>query len=90
MGKSPVTNNDTENSTMYLEYPPTKPFINDDYERPPYKPVNSYPEGNRKSKISTILVWKSSSKYMALLNINLSKYGSIYSIIHEKGTERYL
>ncbi|XP_052811392.1 centrosomal protein of 57 kDa-like isoform X3 [Mya arenaria] len=55
MGKSPRRNhNDTEESTMYLDYPPTKPFINDDYERPPYKPVSSYPEGNRKAVISAL------------------------------------
>lgn len=39
---------------MYIDYPPTKPFINDDYERPPYKPVSSYPEGNRKAVINAL------------------------------------
>ncbi|XP_045196505.2 centrosomal protein of 57 kDa-like isoform X2 [Mercenaria mercenaria] len=60
MRKSPTNtrsyrnHTDEEDSTMYLDYPPTKPFINDDYERPPYKPVSSYPEGNRKAVISAL------------------------------------
>lgn len=59
MRKSPTDgksyrNYDTEDSTMYLDYPPNKPFINDDYERSPYKPVSSYPEGNRKAVISAL------------------------------------
>lgn len=62
MRKSPTesrsyrSHNDIEESTMYLDYPPTKPFINDEYERPPYKPVSSYPEGNRKGMISQDIV----------------------------------
>ena len=48
MGKKPTRETIETESTMYLDYPPTKPFINDDYERPPYKPVSPYPEGNRK------------------------------------------
>ncbi|XP_060555423.1 centrosomal protein of 57 kDa-like isoform X2 [Ruditapes philippinarum] len=60
MRKSPTSftsyryHTDEEDSTMHLDYPPTKPFINDDYERPPYKPVSSYPEGNRKAVISAL------------------------------------
>lgn len=53
-GRSYHNHTDTEESTMYLDYPPTKPFINDEYERPPYKPVSSYPEGNRKAVISAL------------------------------------
>ncbi|KAL4233779.1 Centrosomal protein cep57L1 [Mactra antiquata] len=60
MGKSPLTpgsyrnHMDTEDSTMYLDYPANKPFINDEYERPPYKPVSTYPQGNRKAVISAL------------------------------------
>jgi len=59
MGKSPRVSraNETEDSTMYLDYPPTKPFINDEYERPPYKPVSSYPEGNRKGRSRNMLLY---------------------------------
>lgn len=58
MGKArnkayPLTDSTAE-STMYVDYPASKPFINDDYERPPYKSVSAYPEGNRKAVISAL------------------------------------
>ena len=56
MGKKPTRETlgsgidaETE-STMYIDYPPTKPFVNDEYERPPFKPVSPFPEGNRKGR----------------------------------------
>ena len=38
------SNSDTGN---YQEYPPDRPFINDDYRRDPNKPVKAFPESNR-------------------------------------------
>ncbi|XP_052240323.1 centrosomal protein of 57 kDa-like [Dreissena polymorpha] len=59
MGKSPGKRGssnfmEVEESTMYENYPPRKPFINDPYERPPYKPVSTYPEGNRTAVVDAL------------------------------------
>jgi hypothetical protein len=34
-------------SSVYHEYPPSQPFINDDYRRDVRKPIDAYPESNR-------------------------------------------
>jgi hypothetical protein len=33
--------------SVYHEYPPSQPFINDDYRRDVTKPIIAYPESNR-------------------------------------------
>lgn len=34
-------------TSAYHEYPPSQPFINDDYRRDVTKPIIAYPESNR-------------------------------------------
>ena len=37
----------TNGASKYQEYPPDRPFINDDYRRDPSKPIKAFPESNR-------------------------------------------
>ncbi|KAL3884055.1 hypothetical protein ACJMK2_030278 [Sinanodonta woodiana] len=61
MGKSPLgkralyrNQEESVESTAYIDYPKHKPFINDDYERPSSKPISAYPENNRRAVISAL------------------------------------
>jgi len=39
------------NGLSFHEYPPSKPFIHDDYRRDVTKPIIAYPESNRQGMI---------------------------------------
>lgn len=34
----------------YIAYPPTQPFVHDDYRRDPCRPITAYPESNRQGQ----------------------------------------
>ena len=40
----------TRTSFAYRDYPPSQPFINDDYRRDVTKPIIAFPESNRQGK----------------------------------------
>ncbi|XP_070191448.1 centrosomal protein of 57 kDa-like isoform X2 [Littorina saxatilis] len=40
--------------TSYHPYPPSRPFVNTDYQRSPAKPVMSFPESNRDGVVSAL------------------------------------
>jgi len=39
------------NGSVFHEYPPSRPFIHDDYRRDVAKPIIAYPESNRQGMI---------------------------------------
>jgi hypothetical protein len=40
----------SSDSLPFTDYPPDRPFINDDYRRDPNKPIKAFPESNRQGK----------------------------------------
>ena len=44
------------NGSFFHEYPPSRPFIHDDYRRDVTKPIIAYPESNRHGKIEDLLL----------------------------------
>jgi len=40
-----------QNGSAFHRYPPSRPFINDDYTRDVTKPIIAYPESNRQGMI---------------------------------------
>jgi len=44
----------TRTSFAYREYPPSQPFINDDYRLDVSKPIIAFPESNRQGKILVV------------------------------------
>jgi len=40
-----------QNGSAFHKYPPSTPFINDDYRRDVTKPIIAYPESNRQGMI---------------------------------------
>ena len=56
-----VSTDDTEsrivhNGSAFHKYPPSRPFIHDDYRRDVTKPIIAYPESNRQGMIQ-LLFW---------------------------------
>lgn len=45
-----------QNGLSFHEYPPSKPFIHDDYRRDVTKPINAYPESNRQGMCQLMLL----------------------------------
>ena len=46
-----VISRNIHNGLAFHEYPPSRPFINDDYRRDVTKPIIAYPESNRHGMI---------------------------------------
>jgi len=51
MNSSDAISRNVQNGSVYHEYPPSRPFIHDDYRRDVTKPIIAYPESNRHGMI---------------------------------------
>jgi len=48
---SDANSRSVQNGSAFHEYPPSRPFIHDDYRRDVTKPIIAYPESNRQGMI---------------------------------------
>ena len=48
---SAVNSRNVPNSSVFREYPPSRPFVHDDYRRDVAKPIIAFPESNRQGMI---------------------------------------
>ena len=51
-GSPGVNGHDSSVDTSFHPYPPSRPFINTDYQRLPARPIMSFPESNRDGRYS--------------------------------------
>jgi len=51
INSSNVISRNVQNGSVFQEYPPSRPFIHDDYRRDVTKPIIAYPESNRHGMI---------------------------------------
>ena len=51
-GSPGVNGHDSSVDTSFHPYPPSRPFINTDYQRSPARPIMSFPESNRDGRYS--------------------------------------